>query len=212
MPDRSRVYLIARPEDRRRDRLRLLEEAGYEVKGFDSAEAFIAFAPVIGAGCVVELRSRGHDHPFAPGDLSAQRADLPVIVLSPGDGEVTLAVSSIKAGAANFLEASCGDAGLLAAVAEALGTLDRAERRDQESALSAVRIAEMSAREREVLEGLIAGGTNKTIAKALGISPRTVEIHRAHVMERLGAHSLPEAVRMALGAGLTPSAGDGARR
>jgi FixJ family two-component response regulator len=205
MPDhRSRVYLIARSEDERLQRLRLLEEAGYEVKGFVSEQAFIEFAPVIGAGCVVDVRSPGLDHQYEPGDLSVQRTDLAVIVMSPSEGDVTLAVSSIKAGASNFLEESCSDAGLLAAVAEALYGLDLMGRQDHEAALSAVNIAEMSTRERQVLERLIVGGTNKTIARELGISPRTVEIHRAHVMERLGAHSLPEAVRMALAAGLAP--------
>ncbi|HWD66912.1 MAG TPA: LuxR C-terminal-related transcriptional regulator [Caulobacteraceae bacterium] len=203
MPDRSRVYLIARSGDQRRNRLRVLEDAGYEAKGFASARAFIEFAPVIAAGCVVEIRSPEFDHPFEPGDLSAQRNDLPVIVMSPSEGNVTLAVSSIKAGASNFLETGCDDARLLEAVAEAIDGLDRSGRRDNEAALSTVRIAEMSGREREVLERLMVGGTNKTIAKELGISPRTVEIHRAHVMDRLGAHSLPEAVRMALAAGFS---------
>ena len=81
--------------------------------------------------------------------------------------------------------------------------MSRADDQQREASLTAGRIADMSVREREVLDGLMSGGTNKTIARDLGISPRTVEIHRAHVMERLGVHSLSVAIRMAVAAGFT---------
>ena len=165
---------------------------------------------LIAAGLVLDVRpqKRG-DYPM-PSVLSAHRADLPVIIMSAGEGDVELAVESIKAGAADFLDASCSDERLLAAVAAAFDAVAGAERQDQEATNAAARIAEMTSREREVLERLLLGGTNKTIAKDLGISPRTVEIHRAHVMERLGARNLSEVVRMALAAGLGPSRGPGA--
>jgi FixJ family two-component response regulator len=205
MPLGSRVYLIEGAAGFGHECARLLGDAGYEVKGFNSPSAFIEIAPVISAGCVLDLRSSEFERHPPPAELSAQRADLPVIVMSESEGDVSLAVESIKAGAADYLELPCSDARLLASVAAALESIAAAERREHERISSAARIAEMSIREREVLERLLTGGTNKTIAKALGISPRTVEIHRAHVMERLGARSLSDAIRMALAAGLKPA-------
>jgi FixJ family two-component response regulator len=182
----------------------VLQDAGYEVKWFASAHDFAEFAPVVAAGCILEIRSQAlEDHPALTAALTAQRADLPLIVMSRTAGDVTEAVETIKAGAADFLESSCSDERLLTAIAAAVGAMNRADDQHREAGLTAVRIAEMSVREREVLDGLFGGGTNKTIAKDLGISPRTVEIHRAHVMERLGAHNLSVAIRMAMAAGYT---------
>ena len=210
MPDGARVYLIDGADNKRRGCARVLGAAGYEVRGFASAREFVDVAPIIAAGLVLDVRplKRGDDP--SPGALTALRADLPVIVMSSSEGDVELAVKSIKAGAADYLEASCSDERLLAAVAAALEAVASVERQEQEATFAAARIAEMTIREREVLERLLLGGTNKTIAKDLGISPRTVEIHRAHVMERLGARNLSEVVRMALAAGLGPSRGPGA--
>jgi FixJ family two-component response regulator len=202
MEDRSRVYVIAHAESHG-DYVRLLQDAGYEVKWFASARDFAEFAPVVAAGCILEIRSQALvDHPALTAALT-RRADLPLVVMSRIAGDVTEAVETIKAGAADFLESSCSDERLLTAIATALGAMSRADDQHREAGLTAVRIAEMSVREREVLVGLVAGGTNKTIAKELGISPRTVEIHRSHVMERLGAHSLSVAIRMAVAAGFT---------
>jgi FixJ family two-component response regulator len=204
MEDRSRVYVIAQAESQLGDHVRLLQDAGYEVKWFASARDFAEFAPVVAAGCILEIRSQAlEDRPALTAALTAQRADLPLIVMSRIEGDVTEAVETIKAGAVDFLESSCSDERLLTAIATALGAMSRADDQQREASLTAVRIAEMSVREREVLDGLVAGGTNKTIAKELGISPRTVEIHRAHVMERLGAHNLSVAIRMAVAAGFT---------
>ena len=110
----------------------------------------------------------------------------------------------MKAGAADFVEMPCEPEALLAAVASALADIKEAAADDRSAALARERLAGLSAREREVLDGLLAGGTNKTIAKDLGISPRTVEVHRAHLMERLGARTLPEAVLVAAAAGVRP--------
>jgi FixJ family two-component response regulator len=206
MADGTRVYLIGGARDQRRSCARLLGEAGYDVTGFSSARAFIEVAPALASGCVLDVRPLEDGEQPSPGVLSAQRPDLPVIVVSDSQGNVELAVRSIKSGAADFLEASCSDARLLEAIASVAETAAAAEGRSREASLAAVRLAEITQREREVLERLLVGGTNKTIAKELGISPRTVEIHRAHVMERLGAHSLPEAVRLALAAGFMPRA------
>jgi len=110
----------------------------------------------------------------------------------------------MKAGAVDFLEVPYEREALLAAVASALADIRDTAERSSVAEIARARIADMSTRERAVLEGLLAGGTNKTMARDLGISPRTVENHRAHVMERLGARTLPEAVLMAAAAGLRP--------
>jgi FixJ family two-component response regulator len=108
----------------------------------------------------------------------------------------------MKAGAVDFLEASCHPEQLLEAVASAMASIRDVAERDQAAEHIRAQVATLSVREREVLDGLLAGGTNKTIARDLGISPRTVEAHRARIMERLGAQSLPELVQIAIAAGL----------
>ena len=108
----------------------------------------------------------------------------------------------MKAGAVDFLEMPYENDALLAAVASAQADIRNVAERDHAAELARTRIAGLSEREREVLDGLLAGGTNKTIARKLGLSPRTVEAHRAHVMQRLGVQSLPEVVLMAAAAGL----------
>ena len=122
-----------------------------------------------------------------------------------------MAVRAMKAGAADFLPAPCGDAELLAAVSDTMAEIRGSERRDHAAELARARIAGLLPRERAVLDLLLAGGTNKTIGRELGISPRTVEFHRARVMERLGARTLPEAVLAAAAAGLRPPAPDAER-
>jgi two-component system, LuxR family, response regulator FixJ len=129
--------------------------------------------------------------------LRELNAALPVIVIT-GHGDVPLAVEAMKAGAVDFLEKPFDDEVLLASVRSAIGTLENeTDRHALKSALTE-RLASLSNREREVLEGLVAGNPNKTIAYDLGISPRTVEIYRANVMTKMEAGSLSELVRMAL--------------
>jgi FixJ family two-component response regulator len=129
---------------------------------------------------------------------------LRVVATSARRGDVDLAVQAMKAGAIDYLEAPYTTEALLAAVASALAGIQEAAGHDRAAEDARARVAALSAREREVLDGLLAGGTNKTIAKELGISPRTVEIHRAHLMDRLGAQTLPEVVLKATAA-LKPS-------
>ena len=124
---------------------------------------------------------------------------LPVIMMT-GHGDVPIAVEALKAGAADFLEKPFDDAQLLAAVTSALAASQRAGEEAAATAEIAARIASLTPREREVLDRLVAGQPNKTIAYDLGSSPRTVEVHRARVMEKMGARSLPELVRMAIAA------------
>jgi two-component system response regulator FixJ len=178
----------------------LLESAGYAVRAYDSAVAFLQAASDRTAGCVLtdvqmpelnglELQRR----------MSEQGIRLPVIVMT-GHGDVPIAVEAMKAGAADFLEKPFGDEQLLTAVSGAVVISRRV--RDEAAAVADTmrRLATLTPREREVLGHLVAGQPNKTIAYDLGSSPRTVEVHRARVMEKMGARSLPELVRMTIAA------------
>jgi len=127
-----------------------------------------------------------------------------VIVIGTSDGDVRTAVQAMKAGAVDWIEAPYEPEALFSSIASAIADIGAAGERDHLTEVTSARIAQLSTREREVLEGLLGGGTNKVIAKRMGISPRTVEIHRARLMERLGAKTLSELVAMATAAGLKP--------
>jgi PAS domain S-box-containing protein len=201
--DGSMVYIVDGNEASRRYLSLTLQEAGYQVKPFASAQAFLEVAPVLVPGCVVlDTRAPEADGLTIPKELKVRRAGLPVVVLGESRGLVAVGVEAMKAGAVDFLEASCRPEQLLEAVASAQAAIRETAERDQTAELARDRIAGLAPREREVLDGLLAGGTNKTIARDLGISPRTVEAHRARIMERLGAQSLPELVQVAMAAGL----------
>jgi PAS domain S-box-containing protein len=213
--DGSLVYVVDGDEASRQRLCLALQGAGYEVKAFASAKAFLEVAPVLVPGCVVlDIRHPEADGLTIPKEMKARRASLPVIVIGEAGRNVAVGVQAMKAGAVDFLDVPYRPDQLLDALAAAQATiLERAER-DQATERVRVLVATLPAREREVLDGLLAGGTNKTIARDLGISPRTVEAHRARIMERLGAQSLPELVRIAVAAGLQaqPRSGDDTRR
>jgi two-component system response regulator FixJ len=126
---------------------------------------------------------------------------IPVIVIT-GHGDIQLAVEAMKIGAVDFIEKPFDDDALLAAIKSALDRWEKNARRESERSALQEKLGSLSAREREVLEGLVAGKPNKIIAFDLGISPRTVEIYRANVMTKMDAGSLSDLVRMALLAGL----------
>lgn len=180
----------------------LLRSARLEARAYESAVAFLKALPNIEPGCIVtDVRM-----PELSGlDLLRRLRELdirmPVIVIT-GHGDVPLAVEAMKAGAVDFLEKPFDDEALLVSVRAALGAFDKDAARDSERTEIAQRLASLSGREREVLEGLVAGQPNKNIAYDLGISPRTVEIYRANVMTKMKAASLSELVRMALVAGI----------
>jgi PAS domain S-box-containing protein len=197
------VYIVDANEASRQSLSQLLRDSGYQVRGFLSDTAFLEVAPALSAGCVViDIRGAGAGGLAIPQKLKARRIGLPAIVLGEATGDVTFAVQVMKSGAVDFLPAPHGRDQLLGAVAAASAEIRSLETHDQETDRARKRIAEMPQREREVLEGLLAGKTNKQIARDLGISPRTVEIHRAHVMQRLGARNLSEAVLIAASAGV----------
>lgn len=199
----SVVYVVDGDETSRRELCLMLQGAGYEVQNFASAQAFLEVAPVLVPGCVIlDIRSPEAGGLTIPKEMQARRIGLPVIVVGAAGGNVAVGVQAMKAGAVDFLDAPYQPEQLLDALASVQVTiLERTERAQADKRVKAL-IAALPPREREVLDGLLTGGTNKTIARDLGISPRTVEAHRARIMERLGAHSLPELVQIAIAAGL----------
>jgi two-component system response regulator FixJ len=192
-----------------RDSLAFLLRANeIEVQTYESGMVFLAGAAELKAGCVVtDVRMPEISGIELLRRLKELKLFLPVIVIT-GHGDVPLAVEAMKFGAADFLEKPFDDDILLAAVRAALNRQDSEGKRQAERAAIDDRLAALSNREREVLEGLVAGRANKQIAFDLGISPRTVEIYRANLMTKMQAASLSELVRMALTAGLLNAATD----
>jgi PAS domain S-box-containing protein len=206
----SLIYVVDGSEASRQELSLLLQGSGYQVKVFASVRAFLDVVPALVPGCVLlDVRTPEAGGLTVPRELKARRINLPVIVMDECHGDAGAGVQAMKAGAVDFLEMPFKRDAILAAVASALAGIREDTDRDHAADLARGRVAGLSAREREVLDGLLAGGTNKTIAKDLGISPRTVEVYRAHVMERLGVHTLPEAVLVAVAAGLRPPASGG---
>ena len=172
----------------------LLAVKGYRVELFDSAEAFLAALPATQAAClVVDVRMPGMSGMELQGELKRRAITLPVIVIT-GHGDVPMAVAALKAGAVDFLEKPFEADALLAGIAEAL----RAQPAPTDLAETQARVALLTPREREVMDLVAAGFSNKVVAHRLGIAVRTVEIHRAHVMEKTGARNLSELVRLAI--------------
>ena len=181
----------------------LLQAAGYVSVGFASAEALLAGLPAEARCLIADVRMPGGmDGVCLVETLRRRGIPLPVILVS-GHGDIPLAVRAIKAGAADFIEKPYQATTILGTVAAALASRPAgALPADLPDVEAERQIAALSPREREVLVGLVAGKLNKTIAHDLGISPRTVEVHRAHLMEKLGVRGLSAAVRLALSAGL----------
>jgi len=198
MANENVVHIIDDDVDARESLAFLLSTADVEVHAYESAVAFLKALPQVTAGCVItDVRMPEMDGMELLRQLHENGTALPVIVMT-GHGDVPLAVEAMKLGAIDFLEKPFDDEALLTSVRMALSR-NRADS-EQESRKTEVkeRLAALSPRERQVLEGLIAGHPNKTIAFDLGISARTVEVYRANVMTKMQAHSLSELVRMAL--------------
>jgi two-component system response regulator FixJ len=208
MPLENHVHVID-DDDAMRDSLAfLLQSANVAVRTYDSAATFLDKLAEISGGCVItDVRMPGMSGIELLKRLRELNVALPVIVIT-GHGDVPLAVEAMKSGAADFIEKPFDDELLLASVRSALKNQAADQERGAARAAIDARLALLSNREREVLQGLIAGQPNKIIAYELGISPRTVEIYRANVMTKMEAGSLSDLVRMALVGGMIAAGPD----
>jgi two-component system response regulator FixJ len=187
-----------------RDSLRaLLESAGFHVRDFASAKGVLADGTLAEGACLIaDIRMPDMDGLALQEELVRRRVGLPVIIVT-GHGDVPLAVRAMKAGAIDFIEKPFDDELLLQSIKRALEQRKASSDQNALAQIAIDRIGLLTERERQVLERLVAGQANKVIAYELDISPRTVEIHRAHVMEKMQARSLSDVVRLALAAGLS---------
>jgi two-component system response regulator FixJ len=199
---RERVIYLIDDDGAMRDSLSfLLTTAGHQVEAFESPLGFLAQSAALKPGCIItDVRMPEINGLQLVRRLKEGGVGLPIIMIT-GHGDVPIAVEAMKAGIKDFIEKPFSDETILSAVEAALaGSID--QRRDDPERLDVQeRIASLTDRERQVMEGVVAGDSNKVIAQNLGISPRTVDIYRANVMTKMRASSLSQLVRLAITAG-----------
>lgn len=196
------VHLVDDDEAIRRSAGFMLKTSGYVVKTYSSGVELLKEAKDLPAGCILlDVRMPEMDGLQVQAELKARGIGFPVIVMT-GHGDVGVAVQAMKTGAVDFIEKPFEKAVLLSAIEEGFSRIEQAGRSSARADEAQVRLRALTPRERDVLEGLVRGHPNKTIAYDLDISPRTVEIHRANLMTKLGVASLSEALRIAFAAGM----------
>jgi two-component system, LuxR family, response regulator FixJ len=206
MAEYRKVYVIDDDAAVRDSVTILLEARSLAVQSFASGEAFLSEAPSLEPGCVVtDLRMPQMDGLELLRQLRERNLRFPVIVMT-AHGEVQLAVQALKAGALDFIEKPFPGNVLLEAILTGLAAIEQSRQVDSELAEINERLSLLTPREDQVMAELVAGHQNKVIAHHLGMSPRTVEVHRARVMEKMRARSLSALVRMAIAAGRAPLA------
>lgn len=194
------VHLVDDDEAIRRSVGFMLKTSGFHVRTYESGVELLKAAPNLKPGCVLlDIRMPGMDGLETQAALRDKGVTLPVIIMT-GHGDVSLAVQAMKSGAVDFIEKPFEKAVLLSSIELGIDRLKRAAGNQDRADEASVRLHALTPRERDVLEGLARGLPNKTIAYDLGISPRTVEIHRANLMSKLGVRSLSEALRIAFAA------------
>ena len=202
MTDRKLVHIVDDEDAIRRSASFMLKTSGYAVQTWATGVAFLREIRHVPEGCVLlDVRMPEMDGLEVQEALRERGVTMPVIVLT-GHADVSIAVRAMKGGAVDFLEKPFEKAVLIAANEAAFDRLTAADGAAARAAEATVVLAVLTPREREVLEGLAQGLPNKTIAYDLGISPRTVEVHRANLMAKLDVRSLSDALRLAFAAGL----------
>ena len=202
MSERKRIHLVDDEESVRRSTSFMLRTSGFDVDTYASGLDFLGKVHDAKAGCILlDVRMPEMDGIEVQAELAKRGVKLPVIVLT-GHGDVGTAVAAMKGGAIDFLEKPFERDALVEALERGFERLEEGDAAVANQAEAARRIALLSPREQDVLRGLVRGHPNKTIAYDLGISPRTVEVHRANAMAKLEARSLSEALRLAFAVGL----------
>ena len=193
------VFVVDDDADIRDSMRLLLEVAGFKVRSFTSAKHFLADDQPKHGCLIADIRMPDMSGLELQEEVTRRHIDLPVIIIT-GHGDVPLAVQAMKAGAIDFLEKPFSDDMILASVRRALEVGSRARGRAAETKAAKDLLSALTPRERGVLDKLVQGRSNKVVAYELGISPRTVEIHRAHIMNKMEASSLSDLVRLVLAA------------
>jgi two-component system, LuxR family, response regulator FixJ len=202
MPSKGKVYVIDDDEAMRDSLSFLLESAGFDVTLFESAVKFLDAMPELAFGCVVsDVRMPGLDGIELLKRMKTRPASFPIIIMT-GHGDIPLAVEAMKLGAIDFLEKPFEDDRLITMIEMAIRQAEPAAKNEALTQDIVARVATLSPRERQVMDGLIAGLSNKLIARDYDISPRTIEVYRANVMTKMQANSLSELVRLAMRAGM----------
>jgi len=202
MADKRLIHLIDDEESIRRSAGFMLKTSGFLVQTYANGVEFLRDARNAAPGCILlDVRMPQMDGLEVQERLHEAGVTLPVIILT-GHGDIGIAVRAMKAGAVEFIEKPFEKAALLAAIEAAFARLEHRDDVERVEREADVRLAVLTPREREVLDGLARGLPNKTIAYDLGISARTVEVHRANLMTKLDVRSFSDALRVAFAAGL----------
>lgn len=202
---RGKVYLVDDEPDLRRALERLLRAEGCEVEGFSSAAEFLAQVPPEAPGCIVlDVAMPGIDGLAMQQRLTASGGLLPIVFLT-GHGDIPMSVRAVKAGAVDFLTKPVKGVDLLRAVGAALELSDQRQAQRADLADLQARAAQLTPREREVFGHVIAGRLNKIIADRIGTTEQTVKVHRARVMDKMGAESVADLVRIGQRIGIDPT-------
>jgi len=206
MNPRRMIHIVDDEESIRRSAGFMLKTSGYAVSTYASGDAFLQTAKDAEPGCVLlDVRMPGMDGLEVQKLMAERGVAMPVVVLT-GHGDITVAVRAMKGGAVDFIEKPFEKAVLLTAITAAFERLDDVDARAGRASEAVIAIAALTSREQEVLKGMAQGLPNKSTAFDLGISPRTVEVHRANLMAKLQVKSLSEALRIAFAAGLLDQA------
>lgn len=202
MTDKGLVHIVDDEETMRRSISYALKTSGYPVKTWSSGAAFLKEVRHVEDGCILlDVRMPDIDGIEVQRILAERGVTMPVVIMT-GHGDISIAVRAMKAGAVDFLEKPFEKTSLLHAIGMAFERLSTRTGAIARAVDAAVIISALTLRERDVLEGLAQGLPNKTIAYDLGVSTRTVEVHRANLMVKLGVRSLSDALRIAFAAGL----------